>query len=88
MVSRSLGGAREGVSRGGRNMEVRIMIVLGLIYTALLLGCWIGLATTNFIKPKGCWIFIPFRVDGWKNPDTGKISPMKWLFGKSKELGD
>ncbi len=59
-----------------------VMAILAFIlmcYFFLLLGSTIGISQTNFLPPKGLWKLVPFRVGGWRSPNTGKVATIKWM---------
>lgn len=59
---------------------ILISLLIEMLYLYFLLGCEIGLATTNFVPAKGFWRLIPLRVSGWKSPFTNEVIKINWVF--------
>jgi hypothetical protein len=63
---------------------MEIFIVLFSFYLLFLLGCSLGRAFTGFIRPKGLWNLVPFRVSGWRSSISGKVYEIKWAWDDIK----
>ena len=59
-----------------------LIFVLAMIYLPMLIGSLIGLCITreNFIRPKGLWILVPFRLGGFRSSYDDKIYDKNWVW--------
>ncbi len=56
-----------------------VIIVLLGVYLAMMVGHYLGFLITSFIPAKGLWMFVPFRVSGWKSSIYPKrVYRIKW----------
>lgn len=53
-------------------------MILVILYLFLLLVYHASIYCTNFVRPKGLWNLVIFRVGGWKGQD-GYIHQAKWV---------
>lgn len=56
---------------------MELLVVLPSLYVGALIAVNLSYLTTTFIRPKGLWNLVPFRVSGWKSPISGKVYNIK-----------
>ena len=57
-----------------------ISIISIFIYICALIGFHSNLHQTGFVRAKGLWKLIPFRVNGWIYWKTGEKENIKWIW--------
>ena len=69
-------------------MEILVITIIALLsaYAGLLMGSVLSffIAKGGFIRPKGLWNLVPFRVGGWesKTYNDKRIYRLRWIFSK------
>ena len=61
-------------------MKKSILVIFLLVYFGMVWGQQVSFLGGCFIRPKGLWNLVPFRINGFKSLTTGKIYKIKWIW--------